>query len=168
MLEVAVSYPDSNGVRQKFRRQTLHITRSGTTTSVRATPNLVAENARRPELQQLLDRMESAELYKAEGKAYALATELSHARQRFASRGDVEGVRLFATPRMDAYLEQAKKFVENPDAPVRTADDDAQEEIKANPMAAVAGSFAFYIHAAVEALKAIEKIVTATAAAGNN
>ncbi|GJN04335.1 hypothetical protein PR202_ga21878 [Eleusine coracana subsp. coracana] len=215
MLEVAVSYPDSKGIRQKFRGQTLHITRSGTATSVRTTPKLVAENARRQhaesigaarsladdnnlddardklveaqnaledildqanpmvamlrtELQQLLDRMESPELYRAEGKAYALAAEMSHARQRFASRGDVEGVRLFATPRMDAYLEQAKKFAENPDAPVPTADEDAEEEVKANPMAVVAGSLAFYIRSAVEALQAIEKIVTATAAAGNN
>ncbi|CAO2187368.1 unnamed protein product [Urochloa humidicola] len=214
MLEVAVSYPDSKGVRQKFRGQTLPVTRSGTATSVRATPNLVAENARRQhaqsigaarkladgddleqardklveaqnaledildqanplvailrtELQQLLDRMESPELYRAEGKAYALAAELSHARQRFASRGDVEGVRLFATPRMDAYLEQAKKFAENPDAPVPNADEDAEEEAKVNPIGVVAGSLAFYIRTAVEALQAIEKIVTATAAAGN-
>ncbi|KAF8701789.1 hypothetical protein HU200_033107 [Digitaria exilis] len=175
MLEVAVSYPDSKGVRQKFRGQTLHITRSGAATGVRATPNLVAENARRQhaqsigaarvladgddleqardklveaqnaledvldqanplvgilrtELQQLLDRMESPELYKAEGKAYALAAELSHARQRFASRGDVEGVRLFATPRLDAYLKQAKEFAENPDAPVPNADEDAERK----------------------------------------
>ncbi|TVU25580.1 hypothetical protein EJB05_28082 [Eragrostis curvula] len=213
-LEVAVSYPDSKGVRQKFRGQTLHITRSSTATDVKTTPKLMEENVRRQhagsitaarsladgnnldeardklveaqnaledvldqanpmvamlrtELQQLLDRMESPELYKAEGRPYALAAETSHAKQRFASRGDVEGVRLFATPRMDAYLKQAKEFAENPDAPLPTADDDAEEEVKANPVAAIAGSLAFYIHAAVEALQAIEKIVNAASAPAN-
>ncbi|KAL6654775.1 hypothetical protein ACP70R_008240 [Stipagrostis hirtigluma subsp. patula] len=85
----------------------------------------------RKELQQLLDLMVSEELYKAEGRPYALAAELSHARQRFAARPGVDdGVRLFATPRMDAYLEQAKKFAENPDEPLPNADVDVEEEIK--------------------------------------
>ncbi|GJM87683.1 hypothetical protein PR202_ga03661 [Eleusine coracana subsp. coracana] len=117
----------------------------------------------RMELQQLLDRMESPEMYRAEGCAYALAAEKSHVLQRFASRGDIGGARFFATPRMDVYLEQAKKFADNPGAAVLTADEDAEEEVKANPMAAIADSLAFHIHAAVESLQAIEKIVTAAA-----
>ncbi|XP_062197136.1 E3 ubiquitin-protein ligase WAV3-like [Phragmites australis] len=209
ILDVAVSYPDAQGARQKFRGQTLHITRTATASSDATTRPLQAEMARRQhadsisaarsladgknlegardklveaqnaledildqanpmvgmlrtELQQLLDRMESQELYETEGRPYALASETSHARQRFAARGDVEGVRLFATPRMDAYLEQAKQFAKDPDALLPTADEDAQEEIKANPMAAIAGPLAFYIQAAVQALQAIEKIVIAT------
>jgi hypothetical protein len=43
--------------------------------------------------------------------------ELSHAHQRFAARGVNDGVRLFATPRVDAYLEQARKFAEESRTP---------------------------------------------------
>lgn len=82
----------------------------------------------RTELQQLMDCMRSEDLYKTKGKPYALAVELSHARQRFAARGVNDGVRLFATPRMDAYLEQARKFAEDPSAPLPTADEDAAVE----------------------------------------
>lgn len=39
----------------------------------------------RTELEHLLDRMESQERYEAEGRAYALASESSHASQRFGS-----------------------------------------------------------------------------------
>jgi hypothetical protein len=74
------------------------------------------------ELRQLLDRMESQELYNKEGRPYALAAETSHVCQRFASRADVDGVRLFATPRMDTDLQQAKRFAEKPDTPLPVAD----------------------------------------------
>lgn len=115
------------------------------------------------ELQHLMDFMESQELYEAEGRPYALASESSHARQRFAARGDVESVRLFATPRMDTYLEQAKEFAKDPSKPLPTAEEDTKEEVKANPMAAIVGPLSFYIQSAVQALQAIEKIITASA-----
>ncbi|GJN41510.1 hypothetical protein PR202_gn00898 [Eleusine coracana subsp. coracana] len=117
----------------------------------------------RTELQQLLRLMKSQEMYEKQGRAYALSSETSHARQRFAARGDVGEVRLFATPRMDKYLEQAKIFDDNPDAPLPSADDDVKEEIAANPLAPIAGPIAFYIQAAIKALQAIEMLVTAAA-----
>lgn len=117
----------------------------------------------RTELEHLMDFMESQELYEAEGRPYALASESSHARQRFAARGDVESVRLFATPRMDAYLEQAKEFTKDPNAPLPNAEEDTKEEVKKNPMAAIVGPLSFYIQSAVQALQAIDKIITATA-----
>ncbi|KAK3131385.1 hypothetical protein QOZ80_6AG0505720 [Eleusine coracana subsp. coracana] len=117
----------------------------------------------RTELQQLLKLMRSQETYEKQGRAYALSSETSHARQRFAARGDVGEVRLFATPRMDKYLEQAKIFDDNPDAPLPSADDDVKEEIAANPLAPIAGPIAFYIQAAIKALQAIEMLVTAAA-----
>ncbi|CAM0912344.1 unnamed protein product [Alopecurus aequalis] len=113
----------------------------------------------RAELLQLLDLMETQELYEAEGRPYALASETSHGRQRYAARGgDMDAVRLFATPRMDAYLEQAKKFEDDPTAPLPSADDDVKEEIAANPLAAISAP-AFYIKAAIQALQEIEKLV---------
>lgn len=114
----------------------------------------------RAELQQLLDLMETQELYEAEGRPYALASETSHGRQRYAARGgDMDAVRLFATPRMDTYLEQAKKFEEDPTAPLPSADDDAKEEMAANPLAAISAPIAFYIKVAIQALQEIEKLV---------
>jgi len=119
----------------------------------------------RAELKQLLSLMESEELYKEQGRAYSLAAEASHAAQRFAARGDdVDSMRLFATPRMDAYLEQAKQFTENPDVKLPDAEQDTKIETKANPMAAIAGPLAFHIQAAIQALQAIQKIVTIAAA----
>ncbi|KAL6660968.1 hypothetical protein ACP70R_000352 [Stipagrostis hirtigluma subsp. patula] len=85
----------------------------------------------RRELQGLLDRMESQEVYEAEGRPYALASETSHARQRFAARG-VEGIRLFATPRMDAYLKDARRFTEEPNASLPISDEDDEEYLTAD------------------------------------
>uniref|UniRef100_A0ACD5ZQH2 Uncharacterized protein n=1 Tax=Avena sativa TaxID=4498 RepID=A0ACD5ZQH2_AVESA len=114
----------------------------------------------RAELLQLLDLMETQELYEVEGRPYALASETSHGRQRYAARGgDMDAVRLFATPRMDAYLKQAMKFEEDPTAPLPSADDDVKEEIAANPLAAISAPIAFYIKAAIQALQEIEKLV---------
>ncbi|XP_051180402.1 uncharacterized protein [Lolium perenne] len=82
------------------------------------------------ELQELLHLMDSQELYHGHGRAYALASETSHDRQRFAARGgDAGTIRLFATPRMDKYLKQAKMFESDPASPVTSADDDVKEEI---------------------------------------
>ncbi|KAM0873581.1 hypothetical protein ACQ4PT_037983 [Festuca glaucescens] len=70
----------------------------------------------RTELQQLLKLFKSQDMYDKQGRPYALSSETSHERQRFAARGDIEGMRMFATPRMDKYLEQAKKFDHGPTA----------------------------------------------------
>ncbi|THG11850.1 hypothetical protein TEA_000405 [Camellia sinensis var. sinensis] len=59
--------------------------------------------------------MKSQEIYEKQGRPFALSSETSHNRQRYAAKGDdVEKLRMFATPRMDAYLEQAKSFDEDP------------------------------------------------------
>ncbi|KAL6875770.1 hypothetical protein ACP4OV_013283 [Aristida adscensionis] len=117
------------------------------------------------ELKRLLDLMESPELYEAQGRGYALAAEASHAAQRFAARGDdVDSVRLYATARMDAYLEQAKQFTQDPSVKLPDASQDTKQEVKANPVAAIAGPLGFYIQAAIKALQAIENIVTTAAA----
>ncbi|KAL6662232.1 hypothetical protein ACP70R_000091 [Stipagrostis hirtigluma subsp. patula] len=117
------------------------------------------------ELKQLLNLVESQELYEAQGRAYALAAEASHANQRFATRGDdVESMRLFATPRMDAYLEQAKQFTRDRNAKLPNADEDTNTETKANPVAALAAGLNYQINVAIQALQNIQKII-ATAAA---
>ncbi|OEL13842.1 hypothetical protein BAE44_0025139 [Dichanthelium oligosanthes] len=85
----------------------------------------------RTELLQLITLMDTQELYKAKGRPYALASETSHGRQRYAARGDdVDDVRLFATPRMDTYREQAMNFEKNPTAPVPSADEDVKQGTK--------------------------------------
>lgn len=113
----------------------------------------------RTELQQLLKLMKTQDTYEKQGRPYALSSETSHDRQRFAARGDIEGMRLFATPRMDKYLEQAKRFDEDPTMPLPSVDDDVKEEIAANPLAPIAGPITFYIQAAIQALQAIEKLI---------
>lgn len=113
----------------------------------------------RTEVKQLLDLLQSQDVYVKEGRPYALSAETSHGLQRFAARGDIEKMRLFATPRMDKYLEQAKKFVKDPTAPVPSADADVKEEMAANPLAVFAGSFTFYVQAAIQALQGLEKLI---------
>ncbi|GMN19309.1 hypothetical protein TIFTF001_045165 [Ficus carica] len=66
------------------------------------------------DLQQLSELMTTQKEYEEKGRPYALSFETSHERQRYAARGDIEKVRSFATPRMNAYLEEAKKFNEDP------------------------------------------------------
>jgi hypothetical protein len=129
-----------------------------------ALENVVAQSdplldALRTELQELLKLMKSQEVYEKQGRPYAMSSETSHDRQRFAARGDIENNRLFSTPRMDKYLEQAKKFDEDPAAPLPSADKDEEEEVAANPLAPLVGPITFYIRAAVEALQAIEKLI---------
>jgi uncharacterized protein YegL len=116
-------------------------------------------DALRKELQELQKLMKSPAVYEQQGRPYAMSSETSHDRQRFAARGDMEKNRLFATPRMDKYLEQAKKFDEDPAAPLPPADVDEKEEVAANPLAPLAGPITFYIQAAVQALQAIEKLI---------
>ncbi|KAG8057060.1 hypothetical protein GUJ93_ZPchr0002g23037 [Zizania palustris] len=117
----------------------------------------------REELAQLLRLMETQELYNKQGRPYAISSLASHDRQRFAARGDAEAVRLFATPRMDAYLEQAKKFDEDPEAPLPSAAADLKQEVAANPLGPLAGQLTFYIKSAIQALQAIDKIFSAAA-----
>ena len=66
----------------------------------------------RTELQELL---ETPETYEKQGRPYTLPSESSHIWQRFVTRGrNIENMRLLATPRMDKYLEQASKFLNEP------------------------------------------------------
>ncbi|KAK1404086.1 putative Inter-alpha-trypsin inhibitor heavy chain H3 [Heracleum sosnowskyi] len=114
------------------------------------------------ELDQLMTYLQSPDTYKNQGRSFALASELSHARQRFAARGgDVDKFRMFSTPRMDLYKEQAKKFDKNPTTPVPTVEDDVKEEIAANPLLPIIGPLTFYLQQAILALQSIESILTA-------
>ncbi|CAL5440766.1 unnamed protein product [Camellia sinensis] len=89
------------------------------------------------ELQQMSRLMKTQEIYEKQGRPFALSSETSHDRQRFAARGDdVEKVRMFATPRMDAYLEQAKSF-EDPSKPLPSVDEDEKQDLAADPLACV-------------------------------
>ncbi|KAF7008911.1 hypothetical protein CFC21_023560 [Triticum aestivum] len=120
----------------------------------------------RAELAQLIKLMATKELYEAQGRPYALASDTSHARQRYADRGDeTDAVRLFATARMDTYLKQAKQFDSDPTKPLPSAADDVKEEIAANPMAAFSSELAVYLQKAIEALQAIEKMINPTTTA---
>ncbi|XP_037475198.1 uncharacterized protein LOC119352722 isoform X2 [Triticum dicoccoides] len=85
----------------------------------------------RTELGDLLELCKTQETYDEHFRAYALSSESSHCRQRFAARGrSVEAMRLFATPLMGRYLEQAKKFHKDPMMPLPSVDDDVKEEIR--------------------------------------
>lgn len=78
------------------------------------------------ELQELIELYETRFAYQHEGRHYRFSLNSSHDRQRFASRGDI---RLFATPLMDKYVEQAKKFHDNPRMQLPSVDDDTNEEV---------------------------------------
>lgn len=115
------------------------------------------------ELQQMFDLMRSQDVYDKKGRPFALSSEVSHDRQRFAARGDdVEQLRLFATPRMDTYLEQAKAFVKDPSKPVPTEAEDVKNEIAADPLGPIAGALSYYIQTAIQSLKAIDNIITSS------
>jgi len=87
----------------------------------------------RRELQRLLELFRTKDTYRKQGRPYAISSLASHGRQRFTARGDAEDVRLFATRRMDTYLEQAKR----PDEKPPTADEDVREEAEPEPERAV-------------------------------
>lgn len=83
----------------------------------------------RVELLELSELCKTEETYEQHGIRYAFSSESSHDRQRFAARGrGVQTVRLIATPRMDMYIEQAKKFYKDPTMPLPSVDDDVKEE----------------------------------------
>ncbi|KAM0832140.1 hypothetical protein ACQ4PT_065080 [Festuca glaucescens] len=86
------------------------------------------------EADQLRKLTEPPNLYDTQGRPYARSSKTSHDRQRMASRGDVQDVRPFATPLMDKYLEQAKKFQEDPTMPLPSLDDDVRDEEEPPPM----------------------------------
>jgi hypothetical protein len=113
----------------------------------------------RAELSQLVDLMQSQDVYEKQGRPYALSSETPHDLQRFAARGDIVDMRLFATPRMNKYLEQAQRFDEDPKAPLPSVDEDVKEELAANPLAPIAGPITFHIQAAIQALQAIAKLI---------
>ncbi|KAL5564514.1 hypothetical protein UlMin_027678 [Ulmus minor] len=114
------------------------------------------------ELNQLLKLMKSQTIYEKEGRPFALSSETSHDRQRFAARGNVEKIRLFATPRMDTYLEQAKLFDEDPSKPPPTVDEDVEKELAADPLAPIVGALSYYIQRAIQSLQAIDNILTSS------
>lgn len=111
------------------------------------------------ELEQLLKLMKSQEIYEKQGRPFALSSETSHDRQRFAARGDVEKVRLFSTPRMDTYLDQAKSFAEDPSKPLPTVDEDVRQELVDDPLAPIDGGFRYYILTALQCLKSMENML---------
>ncbi|GAB2211352.1 hypothetical protein Droror1_Dr00024661 [Drosera rotundifolia] len=112
------------------------------------------------ELRQLLRLMQSKEIYEKRGRPFALSSETSHDRQRFAARGDdPEELRLFATPRMDTYLEQARSFDEDPSQPLPTVDEDLEQELAADPLAPIIGALSYYIQTAIQSLKSIDDIL---------
>lgn len=114
------------------------------------------------ELDQLMAYLQSADMYKNQGRSFALSSELSHARQRFAARGgDMDKFRMFSTPRMDLYKEQAKEFDKNPTKPVPTVEDDVKQELAADPLSPIIGPLTFYLQQAILALQSIETILTA-------
>jgi hypothetical protein len=115
------------------------------------------------ELLQLISFMGSKDIYEAKGRPYALASEASHARQRYCTRGGYNDVRLFSTLRMDAYREQANDFEKDPTSPVPSADEDVNKEIAANPLAAISTDLTYYLRNAIESLQAIQKLISATA-----
>lgn len=116
-------------------------------------------DALRFELLRLLEYMESQTLYDKLGHPYALATIVSHGRQRACGRGDEEVTPLYVTPRMISYVDQARKFEQNSEEPVPNADDDAKDEIITNPIAVIAAPLNFYLQNAIQALQAIQKII---------
>ncbi|KAI8011124.1 putative E3 ubiquitin-protein ligase WAVH2 [Camellia lanceoleosa] len=104
--------------------------------------------------------MKSQEISEKQGRPYALSSETSHNRQRYAAKGDdVEKLRMFATPRMDAYLEQAKLFDEDPSKPLPSVDEDEKQELAADPLAPIVGALSYYIQTAIQSLKSIDNIL---------
>ncbi|KAL7219342.1 hypothetical protein ACSBR2_012419 [Camellia fascicularis] len=112
------------------------------------------------ELKQTKKSMKSQEIYEKQGRPFALSSETSHNRQRFASRGDdVEELRLFATPRMDAYLEQAKSFDADPSQPPPPEGEDVKQELAADPLAPIIGALSYYLQLAIQSLKSIDNML---------
>ncbi|XP_062197290.1 uncharacterized protein LOC133900177 [Phragmites australis] len=86
------------------------------------------------ELRKLLELFKTEEIYKNQGRLYAITSVVSHDRQRFAPRPYANGVRPYATRRMDTYLKQVQQLDDKPPPP---ADYDAQEEPEVQDAAGV-------------------------------
>ncbi|KAL8110307.1 hypothetical protein AgCh_026146 [Apium graveolens] len=114
------------------------------------------------ELQQFLIFLQSPEMYKKSGRAYALSSELSHERQRHAAKGDAEKTpAMFATPRMEEYKKQSESFEQG--KPVPTAAEDAKEEALADPIGPISGALSLQIQIAIQALMSIQNILDSAA-----
>ena len=111
------------------------------------------------ELSELMDAMQSDDVYEKQGRPFALSSETSHERQRYAARGDLNYLNLFSTPRMDKYLEQVQAFEEDPTKPVPTDEEDVKQELAADPLAPIAGALSYYIQNAIRCLRAIDNIL---------
>lgn len=111
------------------------------------------------ELDQFMAYLQSPELYKTHGRAFALSSELSHDRQRFAARGDMEKPGAFSTPRMEAYQEQAKSFDKDPTKPVPTVEEDQKKDIAADPLGPIIRPLTVYLQRAIQALQSIQTIL---------
>ncbi|KAI8011423.1 putative alpha-mannosidase [Camellia lanceoleosa] len=59
---------------------------------------------------------------------------------------------MFATPRLDAYLEQAKSFDEDPSKPLPSVDEDEKQELTADPLASIVGALSYYIQTTIHIL----------------
>ncbi|PON44992.1 von Willebrand factor, type A [Parasponia andersonii] len=110
------------------------------------------------EVQQLLRLWKTEHTYKAHGYSFALSSETSHNRQRYATRGDA-GVRLYSTPRMDKYLKEAKLFHRNPNNSLPTVDEDEKEELAADPLGPIARALNYHIQTAIRSVMAIDNII---------
>lgn len=111
------------------------------------------------ELDQFMAYLQSPEMYKKRGRAFALSSELSHARQRFAARGDMDKLSLFSTPRMDAYQQQAKSFDKDPEKPVPTVEEDEKQDIVADPLSPIITPLTRFLQQAIEALQSMAFIL---------
>ncbi|WOG84608.1 hypothetical protein DCAR_0103792 [Daucus carota subsp. sativus] len=118
--------------------------------------------ALKAELQQFLIFLQSPETYKKSGRAYALAAELSHERQRHAAKGDAETApSMYATPRMEEYKKQSESYEQG--KPVPTAAEDAKEEALADPIGPISGALSLQIQIAIQALMSIQNILDSAA-----
>ncbi|WOG84612.1 hypothetical protein DCAR_0103796 [Daucus carota subsp. sativus] len=119
--------------------------------------------ALKAELLQFLIFLQSPETYKKRGRAYALAAELSHERQRHAAKGDALTTTppMYATRRMEEYKKQSESYEQG--KPVPTAAEDAREEALADPIGPISGALSLQIQIAIQALMTIQNIIDSAA-----
>lgn len=128
------------------------------------------------ELDQFLKLLETPEIYEKLGRAFALAAELAHALQRFAAKGNVNELRMFATKNMDQLLAQVKNYENDSTAPVSTAAQDAmQTQATANanvaqpappvnnPTVAMAEALTTHLGQAIQSLRDMQELINSIA-----
>lgn len=115
------------------------------------------------ELYELIKLMQSQDIYTSLGRAFALAVQTSHDRQRFATRGAAtRNLRTFATSFMDNYLKQVIPYDKNPTMQLPTTTDDFKDEIDKNPMAAFPiGALNYFLEELIQSLQAMQDKVDA-------